>query len=641
MMRALRGRGGKIFLGALFVLIGASMVSFGLPGMTGFGTPNAARVGDFKITANDLEQEFTNELQNRMQQTGTFVNRAQALDDGVLEETLARMILRMQMQQAAVDSEIRITDETLATMIRNTEGFQDENGNFDRERFNFIIYQAGITPEIYARETRKEVSRGQISQAVISGIQAPNIMVDLLGDFESRTRDVTYVRINEAIVPVTDEPSDEVLQSLYDENTALFQTPERRTLSILQFGPPDVADRVTVTDAQILEEYNRQIDTFRVGAQRRFEQVLLDAPEQAALITAAAESGDSLEAIVAAAVPDLSTPVIEVEWAEEESLLPELADVVFSMSVGEVSDAIETDIGTFVVRLTGEQEEGTRPLDEVRDALTVRLQRRNAATALFDFSADIDQALAAEKTLEEIAEEFNLEVTQLPGIQEDATLMAGVEAPSNLDLQTLADEAFYLELTEKSPLLEIGNNGYMVLRLDAIEEESSEDLEQARDRLVSIWETGQRRRIAADAAATITEAVANGTDWDDAFTEAGLNSDDYDVLTANDVTRRSADGTLAPALVRTIFDLPEIGSADRLRIGNVWYVVKLEDTKSQEINATEVNNLTENLRQSMTFDILSQYQLMLDQRYPASINYSVIDYFHNPQDYQQQGATPR
>ena len=637
MTKLVHTRGGKIFLAVLFGLMSLSLMSFGLPGMSGFGQPNAARVGDFKITAGELDQEFSNELQAQMQQTGTFVNRVQALDDGVLEETLARMILRLQMQQAAVDAGIRITDETLATIIRNTRGFQDQDGNFDRERFNFIIHQAGLTPETYAAETRKEVTRGQMSQAVISGVQAPDIMLELLASYEGRTRNVSYIRLNEATVPVTEEPTDDALQALFQDNLALFETPERRTVTVLRFGPADVADRVTVTEAEIVGEYNRQIDSFRVGAQRRFEQVLLDNTEQADILASAAANapGDSLEALVQTALPDLGTPVIEVEWAEQDSLLPELADAVFAMNIGDLSAAIETDLGIFVVRLTGEQDAGTRPMDDVREALVNQLQRRNAADALFDFSADIEQALAAGKSLEDTAAEFGLVAVQITNITEDGTLPAGVEMPAGIDLNTVADEAFYLEIGENSPLLETINNGYMAVRLDDISPASTDSLEDARARLVEMWQTSQRRRVAADAAAAITEAVSNGRPWNDAIADAGLGSADLEVLNASDVTRRSGDATLVPALVRTIFDLPETGAADRLRIGNVWYVVRLEGTNNQDLNASETGQLTDALRESMTYDILSQYQLLLDSRYPARINYSVIDSFHNPQNYQR------
>ncbi|MEO0392176.1 MAG: peptidyl-prolyl cis-trans isomerase [Pseudomonadota bacterium] len=639
MMKVVRTRGGKIFLAVLFGLMSVSLIGFGLPGMNSFGQPNAARVGDFKITALDLEQEFTNVLQNQMRQSGNFVNRTQALEDGVLEDTLARLILRRQMQQAAKDSEIRITDESLATIIRNTEAFQDEDGNFDRERFNFIVYQAGITPEIYAEETKVDLSRGQMSQAVISGVQAPNIMVDLLAAFEARTRDVSFVRVNETTVSMDTEPSDDELATLYEDNLAAFETPERRTVSYMRFGPPDVADRVTVSEEDILAEYNRQIDNFRVGAQRQFDQILIDSLDQADILAGFADSDESFETIVQENLPELNMPVIEVEWAEQDALLPELADVVFAMDVGEISDAIETDLGTFVVRLTGVRDEGIQPLNNVRTGLREQLQRRNAADALFDFSTDIDQALVAGRTLEDIAEEFGLDVRTLPGIGEDGELQGGVEQPTGIDMTLVADEAFYLEIGETSPLLEISNNGYVAVRLDGVTEASTQTLDEAREQLTAIWATTARRRMASEAAATMTDAVANGATWQEAASTTGIELSDEDIFTQTGLSRRNAEENTVvfPALIRTIFDLESVGDADRLRIGNVWYVVRLEGTDSQDVAPATSLLLADNLKESITFDILSQYQLMLDQRYPARINYSVIDYFHNPQDYQNQG----
>ena len=182
-------------MAVLFGLMSLSLLSFGVPGMTSIGQQNAALVGDYKVTATELDQEFSLELQEEMRRTGTFINRMDALEQGKLEESLARLILRRQMQQAAKDAEVLVTDETVAQNIRNTKGFQDDDGNFDRNRFEFILNQANITPELYAAQQKIDLSRGQMSQTIISGVIAPDLMVDLLRDFEGRARNISYISL--------------------------------------------------------------------------------------------------------------------------------------------------------------------------------------------------------------------------------------------------------------------------------------------------------------------------------------------------------------------------------------------------------------------------------------------------------------
>ena len=79
-------------MAVLFGLMSLSLLSFGVPGMTSIGQQNAALVGDYKVTATELDQEFSLELQEEMRRTGTFINRMDALEQGKLEESLARLI---------------------------------------------------------------------------------------------------------------------------------------------------------------------------------------------------------------------------------------------------------------------------------------------------------------------------------------------------------------------------------------------------------------------------------------------------------------------------------------------------------------------------------------------------------------------
>ena len=632
MMKVARSTIGKVFMAVLFGLMSLSLLSFGVPGMTSIGQQNAALVGDYKVTATELDQEFSLELQEEMRRTGTFINRMDALEQGKLEESLARLILRRQMQQAAKDAEVLVTDETVAQNIRNTKGFQDDDGNFDRNRFEFILNQANITPELYAAQQKIDLSRGQMSQTIISGVIAPDLMVDLLRDFEGRARNISYISLSEETMPVTGEPDEAALQNLYETSIESFQLPERRKVAVLRFGPTDVENRVTVTDEQVLAEYNRQIEAFRVDAQRRFEQVLVDTPEQADAILAARADNEPLQETVSKALPDLDTPVLEVDWTEEAALLPELAEQVFSMDVGDVSGAIQTDLGIFVVRLTGTKEAGTRPLDEVRDGIVAQLKRRNATEALFDFSDDIDQALIASRPLEEIAEEYGLTLHTIEGLAEDGTQPYGATRLDGLDYKLVADEAFYLEQGEVSPLLETGGSGYIAVRVEGVTPASTETIDAVHERLVDMWLMLEQRKVAAEAAKVINEALTEGASWEDAIAKAGLEASRIEVKTVTDMTRGDDNGDLPPSLRRAAFELDKEGSADRLRIGNAWNILRLDGLGQVKISDNLEEQVKGALDNTIAFDLLSQYQRLLDQRYPARINYNVVNGFHTPGD---------
>jgi peptidyl-prolyl cis-trans isomerase D len=318
--------------------------------------------------------------------------------------------------------------------------------------------------------------------------------------------------------------------------------------------------------------------------------------------------------------------------------LPGLADAVFAMEVGDVSGAIETDLGIFVVRLTGSQEAGTRPVEDVRDALIAQLQRRNATEALFDFSAEIDQALIASQSLEEIAETYNLSLVAIAGLAEDASVPTGSAVPNNIDLKLVADEVFYLEQGEVSPLLESGGSSYVAIRVDGITPESTEPMETVREQLVDMWLALEQRRIAAEAAQIIDEAITAGDDWPTAITKAGLDASRIEIQTVTGLTRRDEQADLPPSMRRAAFELKEQGNADRLRIADAWNILRLDGLGNAEVDDRMGEQIKTSLNDSIAFDLLSQYQRILDERYPASINYNIINSFHNPAGTQGNGG---
>jgi peptidyl-prolyl cis-trans isomerase D len=627
MMKLVHSRGGKLFLGVLFFFMSLSLLSFGLTDIGGYSQPNAAKVGDFTITATDLDQEFSEAIEEKRRDTGTFITRPQALEQGMLEQSLARLILRRQMQQAAKDAGVAVTDETVATIIRNNSGFKNPEGQFDRERFSFIIEQAGLTPERYADIVRVDTLRGQMSQAVASFVPTPELMLDALREFQGRSRNVSYVRIGEKAVTVTREPTDEELQTVYDQNVEKFSEPERREVTVLGFGPADVAGLVEVDDADIEAEYNRQLDRFKIGERRRFEQILVDSAEDAQKISEAAD-GRSLEESSKAVLGDKAPSVLQVDWTERGTLLPEIGDAVFALKVGEVSQPIETGLGTHIVQVTGVQEAGTRPLAEVREALAAQLQRQNAADKLFEISAQVEQMLVAQDSLEDIAAKFNLQAHKLEGLGEDGSL-AAFDGPLPPDAQLMADEAFYLEPGEVSPLLEGSQGTYLAVRLESIKPAVIKQLDEVKDEVTTIWQEIEQRSVAAKAAEALNKALAEGKSWDDAKQAAELAADAFPTETAKQLLR-SEKNDFPPAAVRTAFDLGKIGDSDRLRIGDEWYVLRLDEVSSEAIGQGASTDLRSKLKDDLVYDLLSQYQRVLDKRYPARINYRVVNAFHKP-----------
>ena len=152
------------------------------------------------------------------------------------------------------------------------------------------------------------------------------------------------------------------------------------------------------------------------------------------------------------------------------------------------------------------------------------------------------------------------------------------------------------------------------------------------ERLVDMWLMLEQRKFAAEAAKVIDEALTEGASWEDAIAKAGLKASRIEVQTVTDMIRGDESDSLSPSLRRAAFELDTEGSADRLRIGNAWNILRLDGLGQVQLSENLEEQVKGAVENTIAFDLLSQYQRLLDQRYPARVNYSVVNGFHTPGD---------
>jgi peptidyl-prolyl cis-trans isomerase D len=150
MLRGLR-KASSNWLGKtiMTVAMGALIVSFGVWGIAdifrGFGQSTLATVGSTEISVNEFRQLYTDRLQQLGRQFGRPLTQEQArafgFDRQLLEQTLA---------EAALDEEARRlglgqSDAETMRVIFSDPNFKGTNGQFDPQRFQYMIRQFGFT----------------------------------------------------------------------------------------------------------------------------------------------------------------------------------------------------------------------------------------------------------------------------------------------------------------------------------------------------------------------------------------------------------------------------------------------------------------------------------------------------------------
>jgi len=175
---------------------------------------------------------------------------------------------------------------------------------------------------------------------------------------------------------------------------AMQQVEDARDWALIQvYYQQQVVDAVTVPEEEILAYYTEhQGDIYYQAEQVQVSQIMVDRAADTTAVRAALDGGTSF----ADAASTLSTHLPTAEaggdmgWVTVDAPLPylgnqpEIAAELFAAVPGEVLGPFQTELGWHFFTVTGRQEEGSSPLEEVRESIVNILKPALVNTYLTD-----------------------------------------------------------------------------------------------------------------------------------------------------------------------------------------------------------------------------------------------------------------
>jgi len=130
--------------------------------------PAVATVGDNEISSDELANAFNRQVQNLQQRIGAPIDREQAIQLGVMQQSLQELIVRRLMALRAQEMGLTVTDEALRDLVTNDPAFQSA-GQFDRSRFDQLLRltAAGLHWQQRLSRSRYEVEQSRRQYAAV------------------------------------------------------------------------------------------------------------------------------------------------------------------------------------------------------------------------------------------------------------------------------------------------------------------------------------------------------------------------------------------------------------------------------------------------------------------------------------------
>lgn len=598
-----------IILGLLFV----ALAGFGIGSFSGSGS-RIGSVGDIEITAEDYARALDQEIRARIAQTGQPVTlsdlQAEGIDQAVLQTLVAQAALANEAQRMGLS----VGDAEVARQITRIEAFQGVDGNFDREGYEQVLRQNGLTPASFEEDIREDTARSLLQVAVLGGLQPDAAISEALVAYQGETRDFSILAVTEADLPSgLPAPTDADLQAHYEANPDRFTRPEARRITYAWVTPSMLMDEMEIDEADLRNLYEQRSDLYRQPERRLLERlVFLDVAAAQTAFDAIAAGETDFDTLVEER--GLTLEDIDLGEVARGDLSAEAAEAVFSDTESEIIGPVQSTLGPALFRVNAVLDASEVPFEEAEEELRAELAAEAARRLIGDLRDPLDDLLAEGAELENLAADTEMRLGTIDFTPASEEEIAAYDAFR--DAARLAEEGDFPEL------MDLSDGGLFALRLDEVVPPTLPPLAEVREAVADSWRASLLREQLAARGEALIGQLATGA----ALEDLGR------VTREATVRRQDFIPDAPPTLVAQVFRLGQPGDvvlvpgADRTLIARLDAInpAARDDPTTQIL--TQIIGQT--VAQSMAQDIFEAYGQAMQAEVGIRLDQSMINAVH-------------
>ena len=177
------------FAGLLVFIMIIPFVFWGMGGMFSSGnTNNIAKINKSNIST----QDFINHI-NRSKIPDETIR--ENLDKNILEELLSTLISSTLLDLEIKDFDIQITKEILLKKIKTDENFLNENGNFDRLKYEKFLLENNQSAPSFEAGIKGVALQKNLFDYIGAGTTIPKFLIKKLYEEENKNIDLEYINL--------------------------------------------------------------------------------------------------------------------------------------------------------------------------------------------------------------------------------------------------------------------------------------------------------------------------------------------------------------------------------------------------------------------------------------------------------------
>ncbi|GGK69178.1 SurA N-terminal domain-containing protein [Amphritea balenae] len=411
------------------IIVGLIAVTFALFGVESLvsltGGSNApATVNGVEISERDLLQGADLQRRQLLSQMGENADPTLLDDNLIRKATLDNLVKQEVLLQSAQNQGMTISDRQLDQMIINTQEFMVD-GRFNRDQYQAVLRNAGMSPLMYKEMLRKESLLEQERMGYMLSAFALESEAENIISLDRQTRDIAYLQIGLDDYKAGVVLSDDEKAEYYNDNQQSFMTEEQVVIEYLMLNKAQLLKEVEVDDAELQTQFDQLLASFQAEDQRTVSHIMIEVNDQVddaaalAKVQALAEQLNQGADFATLAQAESNDPGSAASGGElgvyQQGLLDgPFEDAVYALTEGQVSEPVRTAFGYHLIKLTGLSTTEAPSFDEVKDQLVAEQMDNKVEQLYVEKVGQLTDLTFSAGDLLEPADEMGLTIVEAP-----------------------------------------------------------------------------------------------------------------------------------------------------------------------------------------------------------------------------------
>lgn len=492
-------------------------------------------------------------LRSISRQKQRILSENEGLDPSVLDDSLIRpsaveqLISRQLLVQASGDRRMTVSPREVDQYILDIESFQTD-GVFDQDLYKFAILNQGYTSADFKQQVKNDMLIQQLVQGLTDTAFTTDGELAALAAVTEQQRNYYYLTVPADEISSSIILSEAQVNEFYEVNKASYQTEPKVSVDYIELSSDLLADPTLITENLVAARFEEEILSRDMAESRQAAHILLEDPadELVAEIQAKLDDGQDFARLASEYSVDFGSAETggDLGYTSGDTFPEEFEKALKSLSIGSVSNPVKTDSGTHFIKLLDIQQQSF-VLAEETPRITRDLMLEATTDTLVAKLELLKELSFNAESLAEVAEDVGLEM-----VTSEAFTQAGGEGIAAIP--SVIRAAFSTEVVEDkfaSEVIDLGNDRYVVVKLNEYYEARQQELTEVRDLLETTYTQQLVEETLADKGASLAARVGAGE-----TIEVVAKSEGLDWQVGMSMTRRSRD--VNSEINAKIFSLP-------------------------------------------------------------------------------------